>query len=214
MAEVNKTSVFETLNSIDMTDKIKQKNNLSYLSWSSAWAEVKKHYPNAAFEIIPQLIDEVKMQYRPWHDDKRTGWVTVSVTINEIEITETLAIMDFKNKSIPADQISSTEANKAIKRCLVKAIAMHGLGLYIYEGEDLPEEVSKITNLQKEIITIVKKKCLLSDAAKSKVEELCKTAEKTTYPNADTSVITGNPKNIEDLEVLDKLKKQLLAVRK
>ena len=201
MAEKN---IFESLNNVDLTEKVKSKNNLTYLPWSSAWSEVKRRYPDANFRIIPQVIDEGG-NTRPWHDDGKTGWVEVGVTIDGQEIIETLAIMDFKNKSITADQI---------KRCLVKACAMHGLGLYIYEGEELPEEASKTLELQDEIKELISKKCALSDKAKSKVADLCKAAEKEADPTLDDDAITGNPKNIEDVDILTNLKKQLLAVRK
>lgn len=210
MAEKN---IFESLNNVDLTEKVKSKNNLTYLPWSSAWSEVKRRYPDANFRIIPQVIDEGG-NTRPWHDDGKTGWVEVGVTIDGQEIIETLAIMDFKNKSIVADQITSVDANKSIKRCLVKACAMHGLGLYIYEGEELPEEASKTLELQDEIKELISKKCSLSDKAKNKVAELCKAAEKEANPTLDDDVITGNPKNIEDVDILTNLKKQLLAVRK
>ena len=210
MAEKN---IFESLNNVDLTEKVKSKNNLTYLPWSSAWSEVKRRYPDANFRIIPQVIDEGG-NTRPWHDDGKTGWVEVGVTIDGQEIIETLAIMDFKNKSITADQITSVDANKSIKRCLVKACAMHGLGLYIYEGEELPEEASKTLELQDEIKELISKKCALSDKAKSKVADLCKAAEKEAAPTLDDDAITGNPKNIEDVDILTNLKKQLLAVRK
>lgn len=210
MAEKN---IFESLNNVDLTEKVKSKNNLTYLPWSSAWSEVKRRYPDANFRIIPQVIDEGG-NTRPWHDDGKTGWVEVGVTIDGQEIIETLAIMDFKNKSITADQITSVDANKSIKRCLVKACAMHGLGLYIYEGEELPEEASKTLELQEEIKELISKKCALSDKAKSKVADLCKAAEKEADPTLDDDAITGNPKNIEDVDILTNLKKQLLAVRK
>ena len=154
--------VFETLNKIDVSNKIKTKNNLKYLSWASAWAEVKKVFPDATYQIIPQIMDE-RGNTRFWHDDGKTGWVEVAVTINGIELTEILAIMDFKNKSIAAEDITSVDANKSMKRCLVKACAMHGLGMYIYEGEDIPEETSKVLDLQNEIKELVAKKCQLSD---------------------------------------------------
>lgn len=210
MAEKN---IFESLNNVDLTEKVKSKNNLTYLPWSSAWSEVKRRYPDANFRIIPQVIDEGG-NTRPWHDDGKTGWVEVGVTIDGQEIIETLAIMDFKNKSITADQITSVDANKSIKRCLVKACAMHGLGLYIYEGEELPEEASKTLELQDEIKELISKKCALSDKAKSKVADLCKAAEKEADPTLDDDAITGNPKNIEDVDILTNLKKQLLTVRK
>ena len=199
-------SIFETLNMVDVSNKTKEKGGLTYLSWSSAWAEVKKKYPKATYEIIPQVVDEGG-NTRFWH-------VEVKVTIGDISHTEVLAIMDYKNKSIPAESITSVEANKSLKRCLVKALAMHGLGLYIYEGEDLPEKASKIIELQESIKMLVNKKVKLSDKAKEKVAELCKAAEKKANPNLDDDLITGNYNNIEDADVLANLEKQLLAVRK
>lgn len=206
-------SVFDTLNAVDVSNKVKTKNGLKYLSWISAWAEVKKVDPNASFKIYPQIMDEGG-NTRFWHDDGKTGWVEVGVTVNGNEVIEVLAIMDFKDKSMPADQITSVDANKAMKRCLVKAIAMHGLGLYIYEGEDLPEETSKVNELLDEVMALVTKKCSLSEKAKAKVQELCKAAERQANPDMAEDLILGNPKNINDSDILGNLKKQLLAVRK
>ena len=110
MAEV-KNSVFNTLYKIDLGEKTKEKNGLTYLSWASAWAAVKTIYPDATYKIYPQKMDDLG-NTRFWHDDGKTGWVEVGVTINGIEQIEILAIMDFKNKSIAADSITSVDANK------------------------------------------------------------------------------------------------------
>lgn len=206
-------SVFETLYSIDTTDKIKDKNGLQYLPWSAAWAEVKKIYPKAFFTIYKQVMDELG-NTRFWHDDGRSGWVEVGVTIEGLEVIENLAIMDFKNKAIPADQITSVDANKSLKRCLVKAIAEHGLALHIYLGEELPEEVGKTNELQSEIMNLINIKAKLSDKAKAQVADICKKAETEANPHFDSSEITGDPRNIDDIEALEKLKRQLLTVRK
>lgn len=211
MAE-NKT-VFDLLNSVDVSEKIKDKNGLTYLSWASAWAEVKKKFPDATYVIKPQIMDEFHNE-RPWHDDGKTGWVEVGVTINGMEIVEVLAIMNYKNQAISVENITSVDANKAIKRCLVKACALHGLGLYIYEGEDLPEEATKTIELKEKIKALVTKKVALSDKAKEKVAELCKAAEKQANPDLDGELITGNYNNIEDVTILTNLEKQLMAVRK
>lgn len=205
-------NVFKTLNDLDLTHKIKEKNGLKYLSWASAWAEVKKLCPNASFRVYPQTMDGGNT--RPWHDDGRTGWVEVGVTIDGQEIIETLAVMNYKNAAIPADQITSVDANKSIKRCLVKALALHGLALHIYEGEDLPENVARAAELQNDILELMKKKCALSDKAKSAVQEICKAAEKEANPDAEDDEIRGDPKNISDVELLEKLKRKILTVRK
>lgn len=205
--------VFGTLYALDVTDKIKEKNGLQYLPWSAAWAEVKKLYPGATFTIYKQKMDELG-NTRFWHDDGHTGWVEVGVTIHGLEVIENLAIMDFKNKSIPADQITSVDANKSMKRCLVKALAEHGLALHVYLGEDLPEDVRQTNDLQTELLALINKKASLSDKAKEKVAELCKAAEAEANPHFEANEITGDPRNIDSIEILEKLKRQLLTVRK
>ena len=214
MTEMNQEkSVFSVLSALNVTDKIKEKNGLSYLPWAAAWSEVKKVYPDATFTIYNQVMDEFG-NTRFWHDDGRTGWVEVGVTIQGEEVIETLAIMDFKNKSIPADQITSVDANKSLKRCLVKALAEQGLAIHIFMGEELPEEISKTLELQDEVMKLITKKCALSDKAKSEVGELCKAAEKEANPDLEEDMVRGDPKNIDDADILEKLKKRLLGVRK
>lgn len=127
-------SVFETLNNINVNEHTEKKNNLTYLSWAWAWAEVKKAYPEA-FYTIYENADGLN-----YHTDGRTCWVKTGVTIEGLEHIEYLPIMNYSNKSIPLNDVTSTDVNKAIQRSLTKACARHGLGLYIYAGEDLPEE--------------------------------------------------------------------------
>jgi hypothetical protein len=127
-------SVFSTLNAVNCNEHTEKKNNLTYLSWAWAWAEVKKLYPNASYTIY-----ENANQWNYFTDGK-TCWVKTGVTIEGLEHIEYLPVMDFRNNSIPADKVTSFDVNKAIQRSLTKACARHGLGLYIYAGEDLPEE--------------------------------------------------------------------------
>lgn len=131
---MNESNYFEILNSVNVNEKVEKKNGFSYLSWAFAWGELKKRYPDATYNIY-----ENKDGWN-YHTDGRTAWVKVGVTVNGIEHTEELPIMDFKNKSIPLENITSLEVNKSIQRALTKAVARHGLGLYIYAGEDLPDE--------------------------------------------------------------------------
>ena len=139
-----KQSVFNVLNAINVNDKKKAKNNLDYLSWAWAWAEVKKAFPEANSKVYEDVNG---MNY---FNDGRTAWVKVGMTINDLEHIEYLPIMDFKNKSIPLDKVTSMDVNKAIQRGLVKAIARHGLGLYIYSGEDLPDLTPEQQELENE----------------------------------------------------------------
>ena len=129
-----KKSVFETLNKIDVGEHIEKKNGLSYLSWAWAWKVLKENYPDANYKIYET---ENGCNY---FTDGRTGWVKTGVTVNGLEHIEYLPIMDYNNKSIPLEKITSFDVNKAIQRSLTKAVARHGLGLYVYAGEDLPEE--------------------------------------------------------------------------
>ena len=132
MTEEKKLNYFEQLNNINVQDKIEKKGNLSYLSWAFAWEQLKIKHPKAQYKVYER---ENGIIY--WTDDK-TAWVKVSVTVDDIEHIEYLPIMDYKNKSIPVDQVSSFNVNTSIQRALTKAIARHGLGLYIYAGEDIP----------------------------------------------------------------------------
>jgi hypothetical protein len=131
--EVNK-SVFGTLNAVDVSLKTEKKNGLTYLSWAWAWAEVKKRYPNATYTVYENA------QGWCYHTDGKTAWVKTGVTIDNLEYIEYLPIMDYRNKSIPLDAITSMDVNKSIQRSITKACARHGIGLYIYAGEDLPED--------------------------------------------------------------------------
>ena len=138
--EKNQKSVFEVLNAINVNEHTEKKNNLTYLSWAWAWAEVKKHYPDAYYTIYENR-DGLN-----YHTDGRTCWVKTGVTINGLEHIEYLPVMDFRNASISYDKVTSFDVNKAIQRSLTKAVARHGLGLYIYAGEDLPEDERTATS--------------------------------------------------------------------
>ena len=137
---MEKKSIFQTLNDINVNGHTEVKDTgrvrLTYLSWAWAWAEVKKNYPDATYTVYENA--------NGWnyHTDGRTCWVKTGVTIEGMEHIEYLPVMDNRNNSIPADKVTSMDVNKAIQRSLTKAAARHGLGLYIYAGEDLPETES------------------------------------------------------------------------
>lgn len=141
-------SVFQTLSAIDVSGKTEKKSNLTYLSWAWAWGELKSRYPDASYKVYENEIDDLLIhgeQAFPikrivnYFTDGRTAWVKVSVTVDGQEHIEMLPVMDHRNKSIALNAIDSFAVNKTIQRALTKAIARHGLGLYIYAGEDLPE---------------------------------------------------------------------------
>jgi hypothetical protein len=128
---------FEKLNNINMNDKTENRSGLTYLSWAWAWGELKKQYPLSYYTIYENAEGLF------YHTDGKTCWVKTGVTVVDgewkLEHVEYLPVMDYRNKSIPLDSVTSFDVNKAIQRSLTKAVARHGLGLYIYAGEDLPE---------------------------------------------------------------------------
>lgn len=170
-----KKSTFDVLNAINVNGHTEQKNGLTYLSWAWAWAEVKKQFPGAEYEVVKQPNG------LPYVYDDQTGYMVFTrVTIGEISHEMWLPVMDSANKAMKADPYSYMvkdpafqychmdedgkyrdkygkehkkyiekivepanmfDVNKTIMRCLVKNLAMFGLGLYIYAGEDLPEDL-------------------------------------------------------------------------
>lgn len=161
---------FKDLYQINVNDKVEKRGNLSYVSWSTAWAEIKK-FDQRAFYTIYENAEGLN-----YHHDRKTAWVKTGVTIHfpvqftdadgneaviydELEHIEYLPVMDFKNQSIPLERITSTDVNKAIQRSLTKACARHGLGLYIYAGEDLPEGTSGDDIITQKEVQILEKMC-------------------------------------------------------
>ena len=149
-------AVFDDLNNLNVSGHTEEKNvggtKLTYLSWPWAWAEVKKRYPDAHYEIWKSENN------LPYAYDPQTGYmVYTSVTIEGVTHEMWLPVMDGANKAMKAapykyatrfgeksvDAASMMDINKTIMRCLVKNLAMFGLGLYIYAGEDLPEAEQK-----------------------------------------------------------------------
>ena len=149
MADKELTS-FEKLYQINVNDKTEDKNGLTYLSWAFAIAEFKKVHPNMTYEVkkfengLPYVYDE------------NTGYmVFTSVTVDGLTHEMWLPVMDGNNKAmkskpytvktkykeIVVNAATMFDINKTIMRCLTKNLAMFGLGLYIYAGEDLPEDM-------------------------------------------------------------------------
>lgn len=146
----NHREEFERLYSYDVTEYVERKNGLAYLSWAWAWAEFKQFYPDATYEVKK---DECGL---PYFGDPDIGYmVYTSVTAGDLTYEMWLPVMDNNNKSLKAqpytfqtksgertvEAMTMFDVNKAVMRCLVKNLAMFGLGLYIYAGEDLPEDI-------------------------------------------------------------------------
>ena len=158
--------IFEELYHLNVNDYTEDKNGLTYLTWSYAWAEVKKRYPNATYEI------EKFENNLPYVYDENVGYmVFTKVTIEDVTHEMWLPVMDGANKAMKkepykykvkvykfgkwtgeyAEKVVESadmfDINKTIMRCLVKNLAMFGLGLYIYAGEDLPEQINQEEDL-------------------------------------------------------------------
>lgn len=132
-------TLFETLNGINVNDKTEKKGGLTYLSWAWAWAEVKKRCSDATYEILRDANG------LPYFKDDGVGYMCMTtVTINGETLMMWLPVMDYKNRAML--QPTMFDINKTIMRCLTKNLAMFGLGLYIYSGEDLPDEQRDVEN--------------------------------------------------------------------
>lgn len=156
---MSETNYFVELNNLNVSGKTEKKNGLTYLSWAWAWGELKKIHPDATYTVYENA--------EGWNyfTDGMTCWVKTGVTVNGIEHIECLPVMDYKNKSIPAKSVTSVDVNKAIQRSLTKAVARHGLGLYIYAGEDLPEDEreeekkAKVETISEKEVETLRKMC-------------------------------------------------------
>jgi len=153
MPEVTMKQIWETLSKIDISSKIEKKVGFSYLSWANAWVILMQNYPDSTFKIIKNS------EGRPYFIDEHGAFVETSVTICGYSIPMQLFVMDDKMKPMKPDTysykvkkkeggtyekfvnaIDSSKINKSIMRCLAKNIAMFGLGISLWQGEDLPSE--------------------------------------------------------------------------
>jgi hypothetical protein len=135
MAQVKKKSVYETLNEVPFADKVESKGSIKYLSWAYAWDAVKKLYPD-----VQRVVYEDPSTGFNYFTDGKTCWVKVGVVINELEHIDYLPVMNHRNQAIPVESVNQFEVNKTIQRSTTKAIAMHGLGIQLWTGEDIPQE--------------------------------------------------------------------------
>lgn len=154
-------NTFQILNDINVSDKLADKMNLKYLSWANAWGYLKGIYPDAFWTVyhrtittteekkivdpngIETIIKTSTTNEVPYFTDGKTCFVKVGVTINSREEIEELPVMDNRNNAVPLSSVTMTLVNKAVQRAFVKACARHGLGLYVYAGEDLPDADKK-----------------------------------------------------------------------
>lgn len=124
----------EALLKTDVNAHTEKKNNLTYLSWAWAWSEALKADPKSSFKV--EMFDG-----KCFMDINGTAMVWVTVTMFDKPMTCQLPVMDYRNKAIPNPD--AFQVNTAIMRCMTKALSLHGLGLYIYAGEDLPVDAKE-----------------------------------------------------------------------
>ena len=138
MANTVKTkSSYENLSSINVREKVERKGQMDYLSWANAWHMLKQNYPGAK-----RIVYEDPATGWNYFTDGRSAWVKVGIVVGEMEHIDYLPVMDFRNNALAIEKVSATDVNKTIQRSTAKAIAMHGLGLSLWTGEDVPEMVT------------------------------------------------------------------------
>ena len=154
-ADERRAIMFNALSNLDLSDKCEKRESLTYLSWANAWSEFKSAYPSATYRI---LKNEDGL---PYFSDPNLGiMVFTEVTVDDVTHQMWLPVMDSKNKAMKLEPYtysvwnnfkkafeektvqaaSMFDINKTLMRCLVKNLAMFGLGLYIFQGDDLPEK--------------------------------------------------------------------------
>ena len=131
----SKQNVFETLNKIDVSQYTEKKGKFNYLSWSYAVRELLKVCPTATWEV--HTFQGVDGTDQPYMKNGTGAYVQVSVNVDDVVRSQIHPVLDNRNQTITDP--NAFQINTSIQRCLAKAIALHGLGLYIFAGEDLPE---------------------------------------------------------------------------
>ena len=130
-----KINTFETLNKVDVSRFTEKKGQFNYLSWAYAVRELLKVCPDATWEV--HLFDNADGTKQPYMKNGTGAYVQVSVNVDNVIRTQIHPVLDNRNQTI--DTPNAFQINTSIQRCLAKAIALHGIGLYIFDGEDLPE---------------------------------------------------------------------------
>ena len=160
-------SVFETLSAVNVEKFVNEKNGFRYLSWANALNELLKHYPTSTWEVrewdgVPYLL---------------TGagcFVEVTVIIHGISRKQLHPILDFRNQ--PIMKPNAFQVNASIQRALAKAISLHGLGLYIYQGEDLPpSEKEALANMRQELKSLLSTHGLLNKDSANAIHNMNET---------------------------------------
>lgn len=129
---------YKELSELPIKRLVEKKGGLDYLSWSNAWDMLKKQYPSTQRKVY-----ECEATGLNYFTDGLSAYVKVGIIVNDIEHIDYLPVMDFRNKSIPTAKMTSFDVSKTIQRATAKAIAMHGLGLSLWTGEDIPSKTTE-----------------------------------------------------------------------
>ena len=144
-----KTNYFTELDQVDVTKEIEKKGQFNYLSWAYAVRELKKRHPEATWEV-----HEYGENKTPFMATECGYFVKVTVTVEGIPATQVHPVLDNRNK--PIEKPNAFQINTSIQRCLAKAIALHGLGIHIFAGEDLPPGHTLTDDQSKELISTLR----------------------------------------------------------
>ena len=144
-----KTNYFAELDRVDVTQHIEKKGKFSYLSWAYAVRELKKRHPSATW-----VVHEYGEERIPYIKTECGFFVRVTVIVDSIEMTQVHPVLDHQNKTVITP--NAFQINTSIQRCLAKAIALHGLGIHLYAGEDLPPSPPLDDNQTKELLSTLK----------------------------------------------------------
>ncbi len=196
-------STFKELASISVKEKVQKKGRFDYLSWAYAWAIVKDKYPDSV-----RTVYESEHTGLNYFTDGKTGYVKVGVTINGIEHIDYLPIMASNNQSLTIDRISSFHVNKTIQRSTVKAIAMHGLGLSLWAGEDLQDISEKV--IEPVVIEKIENAYIYGS---EKFQNTLDVYRKNTGHSVEAVLKTVKNKHNPDPKTLQKLKEELNKIK-
>lgn len=186
-------SLFEQLNQMNVNDHVDKKNGLNYLSWSYAHQELMKIDPNYEIKIHEYPHPEVNNEqyFVPYLATPEGYSVTVSITLKGLTKTETLPVLDFKNKAVPYKQADMFQINKTYKRVFVKAAALHGLALYIFNGDVMPEQPFESASDAelKDVADKVKQLAPLMDITESQLKKKMNIGNKLSSADAEEALV-------------------------
>ncbi len=187
---------FTELYRVDVSQHVEKKSGFSYVSWPFAVAELRKRHPEATWEVV-------RFDGKPFLVTEAGVFVEVAVTVNGIRLSQIHPVLDYKNK--PISEPDAFHINTSIQRCLVKSIALHGLGLFVYAGEDLPEgstevkgEVVKQDKGEVEKTVLDFRTALALDADEPEIAEMIWAIHSRVATNSDLYIAIGEVLNSKE----------------